>query len=527
MDDLMAFSRKYWVYLAIFLLSLAMKLMLLSAASVVNRDAMVYIAAAQKFSCGMFAEGIQHYPMPLYPLLLAALHLVVPDWILAGRLLSLIPLLLCLVPVYFLTLRLFDQDSARAAILLFAVLPVFNTPVTGVVRDPLFLLCALGTLAAVAQYNYRSTFKALAGAVILAVLATLMRIEGVLLLALVPALYVWEKRKNFSARYLFQALGALLGALLILALTVWGFSIFGIASQSRLPEAFEWFKGLITLDILSNYHALMAELKQFQQQLPAADLRNNILESARHYAPIIYALGLTEILIKEVFPTSLLALWGLRFYSEGEQNISALSPSRAIIVWPWIMFVALNLLFCMVHNFTTTRYMRVPIALSLPFVARGISLWWRKLQPRKGLAWILMGVFFITPALKTMGYASKKTEDHCIRVAGEWVQQHDPHKQLRLLFSDRRLMVYADRVDAYYSADHADCFAPQSDCIQTIDMALILRKQTQKLEYPVGFAELARFESGDEVVVVWGKLGTDTSVPTMEEAHRDAPAGNE
>ncbi len=493
-----------WFFPAIALLSLGIKLALLSAASVANRDAMVYIAAAQKFSCGMFAEGIQHYPMPFYPLLLATLHLIVPDWILAGRLLSLIPLVLCLVPVYFLTLRVFDQGSAKVAILLFAVLPTFNTPATGIVRDPLFLLCALGTLAFIAQHNYHPTYKVLAGAVVLAVLATLLRIEGVVLLALVPALYLWNKREDFSVRLLMQALGAFLFALLLLGITVWGFSVFGIAGHSRLPEVLKWFTGLITLDILSGYQSLMAELKQLQQQLPAAGLRNNILQTARHYAPIVYFLGLVEIFIKGVFPTSLLALWGLKFNSKIE-GVSDSRVSKAVIIWPWCIFMVLNLLFCMVHNFTTTRYMRVPIVLALPFIAHGIILWWHKLKYRRVLAWLLMGIFFITPAYKTLGYASKDTQDICIRAAGEWVQQYDPHGQSRIVFNDSRLMLYADRMDEYFCPDPGVNLKVKVDCAENVDMAVMLVDEVKEYEYPEGFAELARFESGDKIVVAWGR----------------------
>ncbi len=498
MHSLKQLATKNKALLAIIVLSVFIKILLLLQASVVNRDAAVYIAAAQKFSCGMFAEGIQHYPMPLYPLLLAALHLIVPDWVLAGRLLSLLPLVLCLIPLYFLTLRLFDQHSARATALLFAVLPVFNTSVVGVVRDPLFLLLALGTLASVAQYNYHSSHRVLICAVALAVLATLIRIEGVILLALVPALFVWEKRRNFNMRLLVQALCTFLSAFLVLGLAIWGFSFFGIVNQSRMPEVLVWGKGLITLDIFSDYRSLMAELKQLQQQLPAANLRNNIVESARHYAPIVYALGLTEILIKEVFPTSLLALWGLRRCPRLEK-ISPTRVSKVVVLWPWCAFIVLNLLFSVIYNFSTTRYMWMPIALTLPFVGLGISLWWRMLKPGALLAWLLMGVFFGAPALKSVADMPEKRTS--IIEAGKWLLHHDAEQHYKVLFNDRRLALYAGRADTPHYADISGTTDAQEFLNYAVDGFMLLVEPSElKLLPPPGFIEIVRFT--DEVATV-------------------------
>ena len=504
MNKMRSVFKQHQNIIFIFMLSFVLKAVLLSQAVIINRDAMVYIAAAQKFSCGMFAEGIQYYPMPLYPMLLAAFHFIVPDWILAGRLCSAIPLLLCVFPLYVLTLRLFGRGSAIAAALLFAVLPVFNAGIDEVIRDPLFLLFALGSLAAIAQFHYHPVGKTLACAVVPAVLATLVRIEGVLLLVLIPALYFGAKREKLTLRLLARAVSTFFAATFLLGGVLWAFSVLGIAGQSRLPEVFEWLKGLATLEIFSDYQNLMAELKHIEQQLPGADLRNNIIETSRHYAPLLYALGLVEILAKGVFPTSLLALWRLRFSTTAAKRPELMVPP-AVVVWPWWAFVGLNLLFSMVHNFTTTRYMWLPIALSIPCVGRGIDLWRQHLTHRKVLLGLLMLVFFLTPVLKTTADIGAKDDKTCIRAAGQWLQQHDPHRNLKVLFNDRRLMLYADRVDACFYPDPAACFNAGSDCVQSMDMLVILQDPARPYSIPQGFVEKSRFGHGRTSVAVWGK----------------------
>ena len=53
-----------------------------------NFDGQIYISAARKYAAGMYREGLAIYAMPLYPYLISLIHKLIPNWVLAGRLIS-------------------------------------------------------------------------------------------------------------------------------------------------------------------------------------------------------------------------------------------------------------------------------------------------------------------------------------------------------------------------------------------------------------------------------------------------------
>jgi 4-amino-4-deoxy-L-arabinose transferase-like glycosyltransferase len=441
-------TTQHKAFFAIFALSVFIKTLFLLQSPVVNPDAATYIAAAQKHTEGLFAEGTGYYSMPFYPLLLAGIHFIIPDWILAGQLLSAVPLVLSLIPLYLLTLRLFDKQSALAAALLFAVLPVFNEASVEIMRDPLFLLFALSALALLAQNHYRYSYCTLIGAVLFAVLATLVRIEGVLLLVIVPAMLLWQSRHRLSVKSATKALAIVGLSISTLGLILWVFSLLGISSKSRLPEIRIWVENIITLDLLDDYNRVMARLEEFQRQLPASHLRNNILEITRHYAPLIYLLGLIEILIKEIWPFSLIGLWALRY-----RTLPLLRSPRVLLFWTMAAFLLLGMLFCISKNFITTRYVWIPIALLIPLIGHGITLILQRLAHRKLAVIALSVLFFAGPATKTL--AQLESDRPSITQAAIWLKQKDPNRELNIIFNDRRLLLYTDRI---YAPNYGNAF---------------------------------------------------------------------
>jgi len=90
-------------------LSLILKTFLAFQDTVVNSDGVVYLEAARMIAEGHFSQSLVLYPMPAYPLLIAVVHMVVPDWMLAAKLLSLFAAAAVTIPIYWLTAFLFDR----------------------------------------------------------------------------------------------------------------------------------------------------------------------------------------------------------------------------------------------------------------------------------------------------------------------------------------------------------------------------------------------------------------------------------
>ncbi len=103
-----------------------------------NFDGEIYIAAARKYAEGMYREGLAIYPMPLYPYLIALVHRIIPNWILAGRLISYFSMTLTVIPLYLLSKDLFDRRAAFWAFIAFTPLPETLLHSNEVMCDPPF-----------------------------------------------------------------------------------------------------------------------------------------------------------------------------------------------------------------------------------------------------------------------------------------------------------------------------------------------------------------------------------------------------
>ncbi|WP_321531212.1 glycosyltransferase family 39 protein [uncultured Desulfuromonas sp.] len=435
------FLLRHRALLLIMALSLGLKLLFLWQGEVVNPDSATYIAAAQKHAQGLYAEGLRFYRMPFYPLMLAGVHAMIPNWIYAGQVLTVVPLVLCLWPLYLLTCRLFDHRTAVGAGLLFAVLPSFNVSATAIERDPLFLLFSLTALLYLVLIVQEGRLCWWVSFFLVGVLAILTRVEGVVLpiVAVFGVLFLRhesDERCSVSRSNLNMLVLASGCVLLLIA----GIKLFGDEQFSRLNEVFYWGQELLSRDFFSAYLGLMEALKVFQETLPAADLHNNLIETTRHYAPLIYFVGMLEMMLKIVFPTSLIALWMQQRWSP----LTSWSRERWILLAVVVMIVGVNLLFCIKHNFTTERYLWLACACLLPWVGMGMTACWQRCQ-RRSFALLLCGLLFVgAPLVKTLSVVIQK-QDRTVALAGKWLKDYDPDESLTIIYNDRRLPLYAGR----------------------------------------------------------------------------------
>ena len=118
------------------LLSAILKAILSLGIGVMNpEDGVLYITAAQKLAGGAFKDALAIYGMPFYPLLIALTHYVIPNWIAAALIISIISSVFTIIPLYLLTKEIFYRQAALWACAAFAVLPLSNHWSVGVLRD--------------------------------------------------------------------------------------------------------------------------------------------------------------------------------------------------------------------------------------------------------------------------------------------------------------------------------------------------------------------------------------------------------
>ncbi|MCD6527973.1 MAG: glycosyltransferase family 39 protein [Desulfuromonas sp.] len=485
-----------WLVL-IAVLSLLLKLAFLLQGAIVNPDAATYIAAAEKYSQGLFNEGLCYYRMPFYPLLLAGIHAVVPDWIAAGRALTVVPLWLTLFPLYGLTRRLFSHQSALWTALLFAVLPTFNASCADIKRDPLFLLFSVTALLFLVLFFQQHRKRQIVWFSLFAVCATLTRIEGVLLPVIALVAVPFCSQRHGKKKMLVTAGIGLVVVPLIMALVLWGFEKMGLRTTSRLTEVTSWGKNLMNLKLFAGYQRLMEALKTFQHTLPRADLHNNLIEVTRHYAPLIYLIGLTEMVVKGIFPTSLLGLWGQRW-----RNREEMIPERRLLGLMWLGFILLNVLFNLTRNFTTERYLWIPMVLTLPWVGEGVRLWWQRYETRKLVALLIVGILCLAPLSKSV-VAATRFQDQTVVEAGRWLKQYDPQQQLGVYYNDRRLPLYAERISDVTKVGSLNSLRRSAKRNRKVELvALYLsRKKNEDSTIP-GFETVKEFCGKKKIVII-------------------------
>ncbi len=115
-------------------------LLILANSKAINPDGVLYISAARHFAAGNFKQALSLFQMPLYPALVAMVHLFFADWSVAARIVSASSLVLVNIPLFWITRELFSKKAAFWACLAFTVAPELNEGSIKVIRDPLFLL---------------------------------------------------------------------------------------------------------------------------------------------------------------------------------------------------------------------------------------------------------------------------------------------------------------------------------------------------------------------------------------------------
>jgi hypothetical protein len=122
------------------LISLLLSIYLFFRTYVISLDgAFQYIPIAKDFASGLFRKALSHNQQPLYSLLVAFVSRWVPDFELAGKLVSSIFGILIIFPVYFLGKRIFDTKIAFLSTLLLAIHPYIRRFSADVLKESAYL----------------------------------------------------------------------------------------------------------------------------------------------------------------------------------------------------------------------------------------------------------------------------------------------------------------------------------------------------------------------------------------------------
>jgi hypothetical protein len=251
------------------LVSLLLSIYLFSRTYVISLDgAFQYIPLAKDFASGFFQKALNHNQQPLYSFIIALLSRWVPDFELAGKLVSSFFGILIIFPVYFLGKRIFDERIAFLSSLLLAIHPYIRRFSADVLKESTYLFFlftaiwfAWRTLEGKKVYPY--LFIPFFSAI-----AYLVRPDGVELLLVIFFYVLFAKRLSISGRKGTIILLFLLSSCILFLPCL--FHLRGVKGEWTLSKAksLEWMLGLevigyqvpFTQKILYSFKRLNSEI---------------------------------------------------------------------------------------------------------------------------------------------------------------------------------------------------------------------------------------------------------------------------
>ncbi len=442
----------------IMMLSLAIKLFVFGFDHVINPDGVLYIAAAQKIASGNVIAALKLYPMFAYPMLLASIQWLVPDWITAARIVNIAAMVIATIPLFGITRILFNRNAAFWATLCFALTPEANEQIPSVLRDPVFLLLALATVHFFLKGLASKSIQFIFGALILAGSSFLFRVEGVVLL-MAPIFYLSLKgmmtKDAPEKRFLRQSLALWIGFPLVLLVLLTTLFSSQLLTQNRLWQFTDEIHRIRTFTAFENYQEIYRFFKTIEDQPPFSPYSKSLPAIVRHWMPLIYLIGVLEYFVKQVFIVFIIPLIIVvrRYFSRQNKTIAA---EKSFILLIWVIYMALILYAYMVRDFIQGRFLFTPAILLYPWVGHGLTLIWEWLGSIRfaRAMQIALALLVIAPAgVKSLQAVTQNDSDQLEVV--QFIKSDAKLATAKILFSDPRHWLYCQSSDPYLPMSQA------------------------------------------------------------------------
>mgnify|MGYP006290611127 CR=1 FL=1 len=512
-----SFFIQYRDLAGIMIFSLVIKVILASIGEVINPDGVLYIAAAQQYAAGNFSEGIQIYPMPVFPMLIAGVHWLIPDWLAAARTITITSMVLASIPLYKLTEHLFHRRAAFWATIFLAVAPEANENALRVLRDPTFVLLALTALLFVVNGFRSRSLGWMASALAVAGSTLLFRVEGIVIVAAPPIFLVLlcfahkdAEVRSFARKSVAFWLGIPLAAGIVLTIVVGP----QILNQNRIDFIVGEVRAVAGLSAFDKYRQIYAYFKDIQDQPPFSGFSHSLPATVRHWMPVIYLVGLLESLVKQLYPLFLVPL-AMNFKKIRTWRMSL---EKAFILLVFTVYFLALFFVLITKDKMVGRLLFTPVILLYPWVGHGFDKGLKalrdiKLAPLVQALVILLFIFL--PCAKAIG--DVLGSDRSAVAVGKSIRQDTNLRDAKFLFSESSHWLYARKLEDFAKArkiaiqigEHLE--AGQEEGIETLalehdvdTLVLFVNKQkNQKIPLFERFAPYKHIDGEKGVTVIY------------------------
>jgi len=424
----------------IILMSLFVKLFIIVNASVVNGDAVRYFNSANQIFHGNVTSAFEHEKMLVYTFTLGLFQLIFHDWVLSGYVLSLVFLTLTLVPLYFFTKEIFGANAATWTAIAFSLIPAINELTSNVVKDAPFLFFIMAAMWVGRKALVNNHLGCFLLTFSCGILATLFRFEGIVFLCVYSLWLLFNALFRPVVRPVARR-GMLIfaGIPAVCLVVISGLFLSGFFEPGLLKSVWLRFKEhYFQLELLDNYHAIYNHLKTVERSFPGGQWTHDFFEIARYNLPLIYLVGMFQILVSAIFPFYLVPLYfGLKSAKFSEKGAELLG-------WAIVAYLIMAYFFIVTRNFLAERYLVIVVVMLLPLVGHGFERL-RELLPAKRFRTIvnvmILICFLCLPLYRT--FAETRDEKNEIRLAGEWLKNNGKTTYDKLMTTDERITFYA------------------------------------------------------------------------------------
>lgn len=404
-----------------------------------NFDGEIYISAASKYAVGMYNDALAIYPMPLYPYLISLMHRVIPDWVLAARLISYFSMTLAVIPLYRLSTDLFNRQAAFWGCLAFTLLPETLLYSNSVLRESSFCLFFIWAVYFAQKAIQSKALIHLLGSALFGFFSSLFRIEGMIIFpiyfCILMALAV-AKRHQSQGYFRMVATWGCLFLFLFVAIQI------GMQSGGTIINRYnDWtiyFHTLKDTSFLENYRHLYEQFQQMQEASYYNGVGQHLVETAKNFMPLIYLLGMLQTFFSVILAVNIVPLlWGLKraFYTE----------RHVLILISACCLSALACGFFVQQNIILKRYLFMPAVLLCPWVGFGmdrILVFAQRHSHTQAIVVCVLLLFFAMPTREFDKYF--KNTSNLKSIAGSWIARQDGLKSLKIVFNDQVVKFYTD-----------------------------------------------------------------------------------
>ncbi len=505
-----SFEDRPLIPLAILLgLSLLIKFVLISQATIINDDGIRYINSAHELFQGNIASAFAHEKMLGFTFLLGLAHRVIPDWFLAGKILSTVAMVLTTIPLYFIAQELFGRRAAFFTALAFSVVPYINDKCTSVIKDPVFLFLIVTSLWIVLYALKESRWIFFFAAGFLCCLSVLVRPEGVvfflaIVLFLIASIMFVPVTRPLKQRCLAAFCGVPLGAMILLSIPF----VSGMIPLELLAKGCIRFAHYFQTDLSRTYMEIYQHLASVENNFNGGQWSNDFFEHARHYIYLIYLIGMIQVFCISVFPIFVIPLFlgcNLRQSWNG-QVLLLLSVLGS--------FLLMDYIFLLSRNFISGRYMLVPVVLSFVLIGNGIERMFlplRNLHIRKTMLSVVIILCVLLPLGRSFVNVSHEGKE--VKAAGIWLSKHRDATQTRMIVNDERIAFYSGLLRGDYDTfkdngiNQLEKKALRKDC----DVIVVYgqRKNLNKIPVFRYFKATKEFVGSKKVAVIYERKKQD------------------